>query len=97
MVEGVKARYSQGAIMPLEPLDIEEGASLRISIEVESRTARGERGLKALRASAGGWKGTHDPDELIRDIYEARLTGSRHLQRLQGLTVMSVEDEYHAN
>ena len=78
MVDGVKARYSKGAIMPLEPLDIEEGASLRINIEVESRTARGERGLKALRAAAGGWKGTHDPDELIRDIYEARLTGSRH-------------------
>ena len=82
MVDGVKARYSKGAIMPLEPLDIEEGASLRISIEVESRTARGERGLKALRAAAGGWKGTHDPDELIRDIYEARLTGSRHMQEI---------------
>ena len=51
MVDGVKARYSKGAIMPLEPLDIEEGASLRINIEVESRAARGERGLKALRAA----------------------------------------------
>ena len=76
----VKARYRKGAIMPLEPLDIEEGASLRVSVEVESDASRAERGLQALRAAAGGWKGSHDPDELIRNIYEARLAGSRHKQ-----------------
>ena len=74
----VRARYRKGAIMPLEPLNIEEGACLRVSVEVESQASRAERGLKALRAAAGGWKGTHDPDELIRNIYEARLEGSRH-------------------
>ena len=35
MIDGVKARYSNGAIVPLERLDIEEGARLSISIEVE--------------------------------------------------------------
>lgn len=35
MIDGVKARYSKGAIVPLEPLDIEEGANLSISIEVK--------------------------------------------------------------
>ena len=35
MIDGVKARYSNGAIVPLERLDIEEGANLSISIEVE--------------------------------------------------------------
>ena len=35
MIDGVKARYSKGAIVPLEPLDIEEGASLSVSIEVD--------------------------------------------------------------
>ena len=78
MIDGVKARYSNGAIMLLEPLDIEEGANLRVSIEVESPASRADRSRKALRAAAGGWKGSHNPDELIRDIYEARLTGSRH-------------------
>jgi len=77
----VRARYRRGAIMPLEPLDIEEGASLLVSVEVESRVSRAERGLKALRADAGGWKGSHNPDELIRNIYEARLEGSRHTQK----------------
>ena len=77
MISGVKATYTKGAIVPLKPLDIEEGADLSISVEVESRTSRGKRGLKALRATAGRWKGTHDPDDLIRDIYEARLTGTK--------------------
>ena len=77
----VRARYRRGAIVPLDPLDIEEGASLLVSVEVESRASRAERGLKALRAAAGGWKGSHNPDELIRNIYEARLEGSRHTQK----------------
>ena len=77
MINGVKATYSNGAIVPLKPLDIEEGANLSVSVEVESQASRAERGLNALRATAGGWKGTRDPDELIRVIYEARLAGSR--------------------
>ena len=80
MISGVKATYSKGAIVPLKPLDIEEGADLSISVEVESQKARAKRGLKALRATAGRWKGTHDPDELIRDIYQARLSGTRQEQ-----------------
>ena len=35
MISGVRARYSNGAIVPLERLDIEEGANLSLSIEVE--------------------------------------------------------------
>ena len=73
----VRATYSNGAIVPLEPLDIQEGAHLSVSIDVETRASRAERGLKALMETAGGWKDTRDADELIRDIYEARLAGSR--------------------
>ena len=46
MIRGVKATYSKGAIVPLKPLDIEEGADLSISVEVESRTPRAKRGLR---------------------------------------------------
>jgi hypothetical protein len=35
------------------------------------------RAIEGLRASAGGWKGGRDPEELKRMIYEARITGSR--------------------
>ena len=76
----VRATYSNGAIFPLEPLAIEEGANLSVSVEVESRESRAERGIRALRATAGGWNGTRNPDELIRNIYEARLAGSRQYE-----------------
>ena len=76
MISGVKATYCKGAIVPLKPLDIEEGADLSISVEVESRTLRTKRGLKALRATAGLWKRhTLTPMNVIRDIYQARLSG----------------------
>ena len=76
----VRATYSNGAIVPIEPLDIEEGTSLSVIIDVESRASRAERGLNALKATAGRWKGAHDPEELIRDIYESRLAGSRQAE-----------------
>ena len=82
MIDSVEARYLNGAIVPMETLDIEEGASLLVSIEVQSQVSDAERGLKALRATAGGWKGTHDPDELIGNIYESRLVNTRPEPRL---------------
>ena len=35
MIESVKARYSRGVIVPMEALDIEEGADLSITIDVK--------------------------------------------------------------
>ena len=82
MINSVEARYLNGAIVPLETLDIEEGASLLVSVEVQPQVSDAKRGLKALRATAGGWKGTHDPDELISNIYESRLVNTRPQPKL---------------
>ena len=82
MIDSVEARYLNGAIVPMESLDIEEGAALLISIEVKVQDSATERGLKALRATAGRWKGTHDPDELINNIYVSRLVNTRPEPRL---------------
>ena len=69
-----RARYSRGVLEPLEAIDLEEGAEVSVSIE-EAPSA--ERDLEAFRRAAGGWVGQHDPEELKRMIYEARITGSR--------------------
>lgn len=74
MITNVRARFSDGVLRPLEPLNLEEGADVMVSIE---DVAPPERTIEALRASAGGWVGLHNPEELKRMIYEARLTGSR--------------------
>ena len=77
MITRVKARFTNGHIVPLERLDIEEEAELSVDIEVEP-SALGQERMKRTMSAAGGWKGTHDPDELIRDIYEARIAGSKN-------------------
>ena len=59
---------------PLEPLDLEEGPEVTVSIEEGPGP---DRTIRALRATAGAWKGRHDPVELKQAVNEARLTGSR--------------------
>ena len=68
MAREIRARFSKGKIEPLEDLALREGEEIIISVK-EIPTA--ERTLKALRATAGAWKGTHDPEELKRNIYLA--------------------------
>ena len=74
IITNVRARFSEGVLRPLEPLDLEEGVEVTVSIEDAPSP---DRAIRALRATAGVWKGRHDPEELKRVISEARLTGSR--------------------
>ena len=76
MITNIRARFSEGMLRPLEPLDLEEGAEVTVSIEDAPAP---DRSVRALRATAGAWKGQHDPGELKRVIYEARQTGSREV------------------
>ncbi len=70
----VRARYSNGVLEPLEAIDLDEGAEVSLSIK-EAPSPKHDP--EAMRAGAGGWVGQHDPEELKRRIYEARITGSR--------------------
>jgi len=42
MIANVKARYSNGVLTPLEPLDLEEGKEVVVSIEDATPRANGE-------------------------------------------------------
>ena len=48
MVASVKARYANGVLTPLEPLDLEEGEEVTLSIEGSAATPG--RGLAAVVA-----------------------------------------------
>ena len=76
MIANVRARYSNGVLTPLEPLDLEEGKEVTLSIDAVSRLSAKER-RGTMRSAAGQWKGTHDPEELLRNIYSDRLVSSR--------------------
>ena len=73
MMRHVKAMFSKGVLIPQERLDLEEGRQVVISIADPSP----ERTLDALRATAGAWQGTHDPEALKRALYSDRLATSR--------------------
>ena len=74
MAREIRARFSKGKIEPLEEVDLEEGEEVRVIIPDR---AKGKRVIETLRATAGAWKGTHDPEELKRNIYENRLINTR--------------------
>lgn len=69
----VRATYANGVLEPLETLDLDEGQEVTVSID-ERTPSRPGRGM---RAAAGAWKGTHDPERLKREIRSARPTASR--------------------
>ena len=60
MITNVRARFPEGVLWPLEPLDLEEGAEMTVSIE---DVPSPDRVIYALRATAGAWKGIHDQGE----------------------------------
>ncbi len=70
----IRARFSKGKIEPLEEIDLEEGTEVRVIIPDHPKTGGM---IAALRATAGAWKGTHDPEELKRNIYADRLISTR--------------------
>ena len=71
MITRVKAKFINGSIIPIERLDIEEGAELSVDIDIQPRRSDKER-IKRTMSAAGGWKGHHDPEALKRTLYEAR-------------------------
>lgn len=97
MVMRVKAKFSDGHIIPLEPLDIEEGAELSVEIDVEprssdqermKRTMSADRGLEGAsrpgRAQADALRGTQDGFPDRADALVLCNTAMRH-----GLTLLT--------
>lgn len=79
MLTTIRAKFSNGPLVPLEPVEIEEGRVLFVTLDIKPNIPYEER-LKRFRSASGGWKGSHDPDELTRMLYEARRAGSREAQ-----------------
>ena len=88
VLRSVRARYSNGVFEPLDEVDLAENQEVLLTVDEKPSAKRdpemragagGWVGQHAMRAGAGsvGWVGQHDPDELIRMLYEARITGSR--------------------
>ena len=74
MAKEFRARFSHGVLEPLEAVDLKEGEEVKVII---AERPKGKGMIEALRASAGGWKGLIDAEELKRNIYADRLISTR--------------------
>ena len=78
MLVTIKAKYKDGVLVPLEPLNLNEGDEVFVSLDPkpDRRAIPTEKALQALRETAGAWQGSHDPEELKRRIYAERQSGA---------------------
>ncbi len=76
MIAKIKARYSNGVLTPLEPIELNEGDEVTISVGTRSPLSSEER-REMLRSLVGAWKGRVDGEAMKRQICEARRVGSR--------------------
>lgn len=66
----IRARYINGVLKPMVPMDIEEGAEVALTVtEVEPNGSQISGKLPG--PTFGAWKGI-DAEELKRHIYESR-------------------------
>ena len=74
----IRARVKRGMLELLDKIDLPEGTEVTVTIlPVPSPEDR-----EAFRRAAGGWKGTVDAEELIKNIYTDRLISTRPVPRL---------------
>lgn len=72
MTTTIRARFADGKIEPLEPVNLQDGDELVVTIVARRPPRTVDEVRAALRASAGAWRGLIDTDALLRDIYESR-------------------------
>jgi len=72
-----RARFSRGALRPLEQVSLREGEEVSVAI-----LPAGPHNDEWLRKTAGGWAGLIDCERLKENIYKDRLARSRRKARL---------------
>ncbi len=75
-IRSVRARYRNGVLEPLDTLALSEDQEVLLTLD---DTEKPPPDPQAFVQAAGGWVGQFDDYKaLIRDIYQARIDGSRH-------------------
>ena len=80
MLQQTTATYSEGVLKPVAPLNLQEGAQVKLTVESDPPRSLEEQ-RAALRETAGAWKDTIDCDKLIEDIYASRAVVSTRVPK----------------
>ena len=76
IVKTIKAKFTNKVLKPSEPIDLEEGQEVLVSIDAEPALP-GDEKLKLSISTAGAWKGKLFAERMKQALYEGRLSGSR--------------------
>ena len=74
MPKTIKAKFTDGVLVPLETLDLNEGDEVLVTLDTKAVVPFDELTEKS-KAAAGGWVGSIDAEKLLRDIYTSRHRG----------------------
>ena len=74
MFKTIRVKFKDGVLVPLEPVEFAEGDEILLSFD-DSFDLSPEERIKLSKASAGGWVGSIDGEELKRLIYTSRHRG----------------------
>ena len=85
MVKTVKARFTKGAIVPLEPLDIEEGEEILVTLEDQVHDSTEAEDAALARAIAEGL----ETESVSRQSVVEALRGDRSSSDLRDHTTRS--------
>ncbi|MYD54837.1 MAG: DUF104 domain-containing protein [Chloroflexi bacterium] len=71
----VRARYRNGVLEPLEAVDLSEDQEVLLTLDDEQQAPSDQ---DSLSKSAGVWADMfEDPEQFIKDVYQARIDGTR--------------------
>ena len=75
MPKTVNARFANGVLIPLEPLDFEEGAVVVLSIEVAQPRPESSGNAPQVAPNGGDFLPDADPKRLKNLLYEQEVEG----------------------
>ena len=74
MLRTIKAKFTDGVLVPLESLNLTEGDEVLVTIQPKQAQAHEDLTETSI-AAGGGWAGSIDGEELKRRIYTSRHRG----------------------
>ncbi|MXY46495.1 MAG: DUF104 domain-containing protein [Chloroflexi bacterium] len=82
MLQKVRARYSEGSLTPLTPLDLSEGEIVSLTVEVESKLSKEERAEK-VKPAADLWTEQEDLERIRRAVNVPKLSTNEWLEKVR--------------
>jgi predicted DNA-binding antitoxin AbrB/MazE fold protein len=70
----VRARYREGKLELLEPLEMEEGTEVTVTVNGPEPSPAA---TDPISAGAGAWKDLLDCEQFEKDVYDSRLIQTR--------------------